>query len=165
MPGGGPGVSMFEPLLRRIAPLLWWGQTMRWRVLRPTVVGVKLLLIREGQVLLVRQTYLPGWHLPGGGVKRQEELEHAARREAKEEVGATLHEIRLLGAFSESGGGKSGYIVLFVSRNFTLRPSSDWEIAELKFFPLGALPDDTDRPARRRIEEFMASGEPRVGSW
>lgn len=158
-------MSAFDPLLRRIAPLLWRAQTMRWRLLRPTVVGVKVLLIREGQVLLVRQTYLPGWHLPGGGVKRHEELEHAARREAKEEVGATLHEIRLLGAFTEARGGKSGYIALFASRNFTLRPANDWEIAELRFFPVGSLPADIDPPARRRIEEFVSDGVARVGRW
>ncbi len=160
-----PTVSTFEPLLRRMAPWLWRAQMLRWRLLRPTVVGVKLLLVREGQVLLVRQTYLPGWHLPGGGVKRHEDLEHAARREAREEAGATLHEIRLLGAYSEAAAGKSGYIVLFESKNFTRQPSSDWEIAELEFFPLGSLPVDTDPPTRQRIEEYIAGGEPRVGAW
>ena len=165
VPGGDRLVKALDPLLRRIAPALWWGQTMRWRILRPTVIGVKVLLLREGQVLLVRQTYLPGWHLPGGGVKRREALDEAARREASEEVGATLHELRLVGIFSDHSHGKNGYVVLFVSRNLTLRPSHDWEIAEVKFFPLGMLPGDTDPATRRRIAEFIADGEARTGDW
>jgi ADP-ribose pyrophosphatase YjhB (NUDIX family) len=158
-------MNLLDPLLRRLAPLLWWGQNMRWRLLRPTTVGVKLLLVREGQVLLVRHTYLPGWHLPGGGVKRHEDLVTAARREAREEVGARINELRLFGAYTEPPKGKSGYVIAFVSTDFLLRPARSWEIAEARFFPMGALPPNTDRASRRRIEEFIADGGPHTGRW
>ena len=158
-------MNLLDPLLRRLAPTLWWGQNMRWRLLRSTTVGVKLLLVRDGQVLLVRQTYLPGWHLPGGGVKRHEELAAAARREAREEVGATLNELRLFGAYTEAAKGRSGYVVVFVSGDFLLRPARSWEIADMRFFPVGALPADTDQRAQRRIEEFVADGGPHTGRW
>ena len=46
-------------------------------VARPITVGVRAVLVREGQVLLVRHTYQDHWYLPGGGVKKGETLTEA----------------------------------------------------------------------------------------
>ncbi|MGZ6315935.1 MAG: NUDIX domain-containing protein, partial [Anaerolineales bacterium] len=54
--------------------------------IRPTTLGVRVMMIREGHVVLVRQPYVAGWFMPGGGIKRGETFEAAARREAAEEV-------------------------------------------------------------------------------
>lgn len=40
-------------------------------------------------LLLVRTSYLVGWHFPGGGIRRGETPEVAARRELAEEIGLT----------------------------------------------------------------------------
>ncbi len=123
---------------------------------RPAVVGVCVMLIREERVLLVRHTYKEGWYLPGGGVKRGETYEQAARREAFEEVGAQLEDLTLLGTFPSFSEWKDGPDAVFLSRQFTASLSHDREIAESRYFPLNALPEQLWPAHRRRLEEYQA---------
>ncbi len=133
---------------------------------RPVTLGVRVMLIREGQALLVRQTYLPGWFMPGGGAKRGETLEEAARREVREEVGAEMGVLELLGAYTHFGAWESDHNILFLCTDFTLTGKPDAEIAEARFFPLDALPQDTWPGHRRRLEEYRAGvSSPHFGEW
>ncbi len=77
---------------------------LRWAVTRPITLGVRLMLVKDGQILLVKPTYQDGWYFPGGGVKKHETLEQAARREAKEEIGAELGQLEFLGVFALFNG-------------------------------------------------------------
>ena len=61
-----------------------------WIVFRPLTLGVRVLIVRGDEVLLIQHSYQPGWFIPGGLVERGEALEQAAQREAHEEVGAEL---------------------------------------------------------------------------
>ncbi len=135
--------------------------------IRPVVMGVRVMLVRNGEVLLVRQTYSPGWYMPGGGLKRGETLEAAARREAAEEVGAELHNISLVGAYSNLKEWKSDHNILFLSTDFTLSGQLDRrEIAEMRFFPLDALPEGLWPGYRQRLEEYRAhQTPPQFGEW
>ena len=134
--------------------------------IRPLTLGVRVMIIQEGKVLLVRHTYLDGWFMPGGGVKRGETLDQAARREAHEEVGAQLNEISLLGAYSHFLEWKSDHNILFFSNDFTLNGRHDREIAEVRFFPLDKLPDGLWPGHRRRLEEYQAGMKfDQFGEW
>ena len=121
---------------------------------RPLTLGVRVILLRDSTVLLVRQTYMDGWFLPGGGMKKNETFEQAARREACEEVGAQIKRLALVGVYSNFAEWKSDHNIVFVSRQFTLSGQHDHEIAEVRFFPLDALPADLWPGHRRRLEEF-----------
>ena len=65
-------------------------------VTRGMTLGVRVLLQNhKGEILLVKHTYVPGWHLPGGGVDHGEDVETAARREVFEETGISeLEDLR-----------------------------------------------------------------------
>jgi 8-oxo-dGTP pyrophosphatase MutT (NUDIX family) len=133
---------------------------------RPVVNGVRVLLVQEGQVLLVRHTYLKGWYMPGGGVKRGETMDEAARREAREEVGAELGELRLMGVYSNFEMNRSDHNVVFICTDFKWNHTHDQEIAEARFFPISALPADVQPGHRRRIEEYAAGADsPAFGRW
>lgn len=58
-----------------------------WRLIRPRHEGVVVAVYVGPELLLVRSSYRRGWHLPGGGVRRSETPEAAARRELAEEIG------------------------------------------------------------------------------
>ena len=62
-----------------------------WRITRPITLGVRLMMVKEGKILLVKHSYQPHWYMPGGAVKQGELAQDAAAREAREEVGAELH--------------------------------------------------------------------------
>lgn len=141
-------------------------------VARPLTFGVRVMLIRGGKILLVRQTYMDGWFIPGGRIERGETLEQAARREAREEVGAELKSISLMGAYSNFKEWKSDHNVLFFSDKFTLAGSHDKEIAEARFFPLASLPAGLWPGHRKRLMEYRRDRQlkrrrssPGYGEW
>jgi 8-oxo-dGTP pyrophosphatase MutT (NUDIX family) len=77
----------------RIIRLLAALRSLYYRIFRPMLVGVRLILMDGEQVLLVKHSYESRWNLPGGTVKKGETLEAAVRREAAEELGAQLGEL------------------------------------------------------------------------
>ncbi|HUS61020.1 MAG TPA: NUDIX domain-containing protein [Acidimicrobiales bacterium] len=138
-----------------------------WKVFKPTTVGVRgIVRDPDGKVVLVRHTYLSGWHLPGGGVKRRETIDQAVRRELREEVGVEVGEgedaLHILGAYTFATEGKQDHIAVFVvdlwSPIEAHKPS--FEIAERRAFALDALPEGTTPATRRRLREL--TGEDRV---
>jgi len=136
-----------------------------WFITRPVSAGVRVLMIRDGQALLVRHTYQEGWFMPGGGIKHGETLVQAAHREAFEECGATLENLDLLGVYTQFFAHRNDQVILFYSDRFTLSGKSDAEIEQVAFFPLERLPEDTNPGHRRRIEEFGRGQLVKTGLW
>ena len=139
---------------------------------RPLTFGVRVILMRRGEVLLVRQTYMDGWFIPGGRIEKGETPEHAARREAREEVGAVIRTLSLMGVYSNFKEWKSDHNVLFFSDDFDLRGRHDNEIAEMRFFSLRSLPAGLWPGHRKRLMELRrarlrpsARSVPRFGIW
>ena len=146
--------------------LLYLGFRIYSFIFRPIRMGVRVMMIQDGNVWLVRQTYLRGWFMPGGGLKRGETLEEAARREAREETGAELGKITLMGAYSNFTEWKTDHNIVFVCEDFKIRGRPDGEIAEARAFPLNELPEGLWPGHRRRLEEYQAGiANPQFGEW
>lgn len=146
--------------------LLYLAHRLYIFLLRPILFGVRVILAKEGRVILVRHTYRSGWHLPGGGIKRGETVEAAARREVREETGAEMGAARLVGIFHNFDDYASGHNVLFLCEDFEMVDSPDHEIAEARFFGLDELPADMFPGHRRKIENYLGGQiPPNMGSW
>jgi len=153
-----------RPLRRLIGRLLH----LYFRVSRGMTLGVRgAVLNADGEVLLVRHTYTPGWHLPGGGVEPGETLADALAKELREEANVTLTgPAALHGLFLNRESSRRDHVAVFVVRSFAqAEPKQpDREIAEAGFFALSALPEGTTQGTRRRLAE-IAGGLPASGVW
>jgi 8-oxo-dGTP diphosphatase len=66
-----------------------------WKVRRPTTHGTLVALWNAGEVLLVRNSYVPYYSLPGGYLRRGETARDAVVRELTEEVGIAADPAKL----------------------------------------------------------------------
>lgn len=126
---------------------------------RPMTLGVRALVTdSEGRVLLVRHTYVKGWHLPGGGVDAGEACDDAVLRELREETGITCkHTPTLIGLYFNNKASKRDHVALYHCQTDdanTLTLGAH-EIAEAGFFEPDALPEGTTESTRQRLLEVL----------
>lgn len=121
----------------------------------------------EGQVFLVRHSYVPGWYLPGGGVDPGETIEQAFAREMSEEGGFVIEgPPELFGLYLNRGLSRRDHVALYVSRRWRVENPPklpNLEIVESGFFPVDALPEGATAATRRRLAEI--AGAERSPDW
>lgn len=133
-----------------------------WLTFRPDVLGVRCLIEFEGKVLLIRNPYGPmKWDLPGGGVRRGERPEEAARREVREEVGLSLTDLLPLGRYTGTEFYDKDTVVSYFARaeGDALKPRRA-EVYEEGWFEWGRLPEPLSREAAKVIGLYRASEGP-----
>ena len=151
-----------------LAPLVRRGLHAWFLASRGLTLGVRGAVIdNDDRVLLIRHTYVSGWHMPGGGVEIGEDAVAALTRELAEEAEVRLSSTpRLHGIFFNGHVSRRDHVLVYVVRDFTLlgpkRP--DREIAEAAFFPLAALPEGINAGTRARLEEIV-SGRAPLAHW
>ncbi|OCP09684.1 DNA mismatch repair protein MutT [Ensifer sp. LC13] len=110
-----------------------------------------------GRVFLVRHSYLPGWHLPGGGLDRNEAALDGLLRELREEgnLEVTAPPV-LVQVYYNRRTSRRDHVVFYRCDGVrqTALKAPDLEIAESGFFALDALPESTTPATRRRLAEL-----------
>ncbi|HVL78404.1 MAG TPA: NUDIX domain-containing protein [Sphingomicrobium sp.] len=114
-----------------------------WFVRRPKTYGAHAVaLTPEDRLILVRLRYSPGWRLPGGGRKADEDPRDAALRELREEIGMTAHgEVKFAGELEESVDFKRDTASLVVVRDVEYAPRWSWEVEAITEALIDELPE------------------------
>lgn len=138
------------------------GQHVFNRLSRPLTLGVRAVVIDAGgRIFLLRHSYLPGWHLPGGGIEPGETARYALERELEEEGNLVLTgEPVFLGLYFNNYASERDHVAVYVVREFqqTGPRGKDWEIVETGFFAREALPETCARATLERIAEALDGG-------
>jgi ADP-ribose pyrophosphatase YjhB (NUDIX family) len=161
-------VNAIQKGKRGLNAVFRWVLHRYFLTIRAMTLGVRGVVVDEdGRVLLVRHGYLPGWHLPGGGVEIGETLLAALGREVWEEGGVRIvGEPQLHGVFLNEKLGRRDHVAVYVIRDFIWEgaPPPTREIRESGFFAVDALPAATTAATRARLAETLDE-TPRAATW
>ena len=152
----GDGLSEFRWGTRFLVRLLH----VYFAISRGMTLGVRAACFdRDGRVFLVRHSYVPGWHLPGGGVERGETALEALAKELREEGHLVMTEApQLFHLYFNPRISRRDHVLLYrVTVEQTAPRLPDREIVEVGFFPLDALPEDTTTATRARLAEISGA--------
>jgi 8-oxo-dGTP pyrophosphatase MutT (NUDIX family) len=128
-----------------------------WRLRHPVTHGALVAVWNAGEVLLVRNSYIPYYSAPGGYVRRNEEPRAAAARELAEEVGAYVspQDLQLGIEVTHEWEYKLDHVMVF-NLELAVRPQiqiDHREVVEATWFtPAEALKLDLFPPLKRVIE-------------
>ena len=139
----------------------------RWfRLVRSMTLGVRAACLdEEGRIFLVRHSYVPGWHMPGGGIERGETALAALEKELSEEGNLVLAaKPELFAVYFNTRTSDRDHVLFYRCRvRQTFPKVADREILEAGFFPLDALPEGVTSATKRRIAEL--NGAPPDAYW
>ena len=109
--------------------------------LDPKVAAV-ILVTKGDNLVLVRRGIEPAigrWSFPSGFVNRGEVVEHAAKREVKEETGLDVKLDGLVGVYSSEGGPVM--LAVYAATAIGGTPHAGHDATEVGLFPPDGLPD------------------------
>lgn len=121
-------------------------------------LAVAVLIERDDRILLGRRG--PGtreagrWSFPAGFVERGEEVEAAARREVREEVGLDVRLGPLLALISAAG--ETVVLAVYAAAGFAGEPAAGDDLTEVAWFDPDDLPDLAFGHDRQTIAAWRA---------
>ena len=140
------------------------------RYTRALTLGIRGVVLGpdDRRVLLVRHTYVEGWHFPGGAVEPRETTHQALARELDEEGGIALTgPAELFGLYLNRRYSQRDHVAVFVCRRWRqAHPPKvpNLEIEDARFFDVADLPRGTTEATQRRLAEILR-GEPPSADW
>lgn len=131
--------------------------------------NVRVMLLRDDRVLLVKHAYAPWvWTLPGGSVEKNESDEQTAVREIREETGFEITRLDgEVGLYTRTIFGMGDRVHVFFTEHFegTMRLLPDAEILQRGSFHLNDLPETISPKTRKVIEAFVRGARGEEGVW
>ena len=151
--------DILRPLRKFAARFSYQLIQLYWFFRRPIILGVRVLVVREGKVLLVKKSYRSHWFLHGGRPERNETLADTACREVVEEAGVGLGRVELVGVFSGFKHYTSNHIVAFAGETATDGHVGSGEIDSMKWFSIESLPKDVAKETEAILAKWTGAQE------
>ena len=129
---------------------------------RGMTLGVRVAIFdHEDRILLVKHSYLKGWHFPGGGVDHGENIYLAARREVIEETGlSTIENLKLKNVYFNQEFSNKDHIAFFTAQTSNVELSvNGFEVEEVQFFDKNNLPEGVDPSVIARLKQIHHGSE------
>jgi ADP-ribose pyrophosphatase YjhB (NUDIX family) len=126
--------------------------------LRNPIPTVDIIIeFSHGIILIARKHPPSGWALPGGFIEYGESAEHAAMREAFEETGLEITDMRQFHVYSAPDRDPRHYTltVVFVARAQG-KPRAGDDAAHIDIFTENTLPLDIAFDHRQILEDFFS---------
>lgn len=117
---------------------------------------VDIIIELNGCIILIKRKNPPhGWALPGGFVDYGESLEAAAIREAEEETGLAITNLKLLGCYSDPARDSRMHTIttVFIATGVGKPVAAD-DAAELELFNLDDLPSPLCFDHERILQDY-----------
>ncbi len=168
--GDPPPADKFAGDAPKASRFLLWRASLFLTIMgliRRMTIGVRVVLVDGDKILLLRHTYIPGWHFPGGGVDPGETVDEAAAREMREETGyRPTGPLKPIGIYRNAIAPGRDHIAVYVCEAFEVEKefTANREIAEIGWFERTKLPADTSIATRSRLAEIF-EGEPTRFLW
>jgi len=131
---------------------------------RRMTLGARVAMLDGDKVLLLKHTYVPHWHFPGGGIEPDETGAEAGSREMLEETGfEATGPLTLFGFYhNRNEATVRDHVAVYLCREFRqvreFQPNH--EIAAIGWFGPGELPADIDPGTARRVAEILGGSAP-----
>ena len=132
-----------------------------WKLSKPQLESALVVPADlSGNVMMLRLSYGHGkWTFPGGGLKKGERPEDAARRELREETGTEAFALKPLTVLDGTIVGAPSRVHVFAATVEDGPIADRREVLEARFFPTHSLPE----PQSERTREILALWRERRG--
>ena len=153
---------MIDACYRFVYRSLYKAMRVYWKLLKPLKHGALVAIWHGERILLVRNSYVDYYSLPGGYIKKHERSDEAAARELREELQllVTPAQLSLITDMTHDWEGRRDHVVIFDLRlDDPPRVRVDnREVVAAEFVTAKmALERNLFPPLRQHIEEHLRS--------
>jgi len=118
-------------------------------------IGVFAIVERDGRYLLAHRRDIDWWNLPGGGLEFDETVEEGVLREVREEVGASVEIVRLVGVYSKPRKREVVLTFLCHLTSDSPEPTVSDEVSQIAWLLPTAFPTNLLPKHRQRLEDVL----------
>ncbi len=116
-----------------------------------------IIEIPEGVVLIKRKNPPFGWAIPGGFIDYNESAEDAAKREAQEETGLHIENLKQFHTYSAPGRDPRHHSISVVfTAKAQAKPRAADDAAEVGVFTKNSLPEQIAFDHRQILEDYFS---------